>query len=57
MPDVFLLPDNSTVIDLAYKVHSDLAEGFIRAVDARTGKIIGAEHPLKNGDIIHIISR
>ncbi len=57
LPDVFLLPDNSTVIDLAYKVHSDLAEGFIRAVDARTGKIIGAEHPLKNGDIIHIISR
>ena len=57
LPDVFLLPAGSTVIDLAYKVHSDLAEGFIRAVDARTGKIVGADHTLKNGDIIHIISK
>ncbi|MCD6480888.1 MAG: redox-regulated ATPase YchF [Thermoplasmata archaeon] len=57
LPDVFLLPAGSTVIDLAYKVHSDLAEGFIRAVDARTGKIVGADHVLKNGDIIHIISK
>ena len=47
----------STVIDLAYKVHSDLAEGFIKAVDVRSKKIVGADHKLKNGDIIHIIAR
>ncbi|HEC88331.1 MAG TPA: redox-regulated ATPase YchF [Thermoplasmata archaeon] len=57
LPDVFLLPKGSTVIDLAYKVHSDLAEGFIRAVDARTKKIVGADHVLKNKDIIHIIAK
>jgi len=57
LPDVFLLPKGSTVIDLAEKVHSDLAEGFIRAVDARTKKIIGHDHELTNGDIIHIIAK
>lgn len=57
LPDVFLLPKGSTVIDLAYKVHSDLAEGFIRAIDARTKKVIGADHVLKNKDIIHIIAK
>lgn len=57
LPDVFLLPKGSTVIDLAYKVHSDLAEGFIRAIDARTKKVIGADHVLKNRDIIHIIAK
>ncbi|RLF47488.1 MAG: redox-regulated ATPase YchF [Thermoplasmata archaeon] len=57
LPDVFLLPHGSTVIDLAYKVHSDLAEGFIKAVDVRTKKIVGADYKLNNGDIIHIIAR
>ena len=57
LPDVFLLPKGSTVIELAEKVHSDLAEGFIRAVDVRTKKIVGADHKLKHGDIIHIIAR
>lgn len=57
LPDVFLMPKGSTTIQLAEKVHSDLAEGFIRAVDVRSKKIIGAEHILKNGDIIHIIAR
>ncbi len=57
LPDVFLLPKGAKVIDLAYKVHSELAEGFIKAIDVRTKKIVGAEHELKNGDIIHIIAR
>lgn len=57
LPDVFLLPQNSTVIDLAYKVHSELAEGFIKAVDVRRKKIVGADHKLSHGDIIHIIAR
>ena len=57
LPDVFLMPSGSTVIQLAEKVHSELAEGFIRAVDARTKKIVGADHELKHGDIIHIIAR
>ena len=57
LPDVFLMPSGSTVIQLAEKIHSDLAEGFIRAVDVRTKKIVGADHVLKHGDIIHIISR
>ena len=57
LPDVFLLPKGSTVIDLAYKVHSDLAEGFIKAIDVRRKKIVGADYELQNGDIIHIIAR
>jgi len=57
LPDVFLIPRGSTAVDLAYKVHTDLGDGFIRAVDARTQRIIGADHELKNGDIIRIISK
>jgi hypothetical protein len=56
LPDVYLLPKGSSVIDLAGKVHSDLAEGFIRAIDARTKKVVGADHELADGDIIHIVA-
>ena len=57
LPDAFLLPRGSTAKDLAYKVHTDLGEGFIRAVDARSHRVVGADHELNDGDIIHIIAK
>ena len=57
LPDVFLVPRGSTVIDLAYKVHTDLGEGFIRAIDARTQRVVGHDHELNNGDIIRIVAK
>ncbi|HXV45707.1 MAG TPA: redox-regulated ATPase YchF [Nitrososphaera sp.] len=56
LPDVRLLPDGSNARDLAQTVHADLAKGFLYAVDARTKQRIGADHKLKNGDVIKIVS-
>lgn len=56
LPDVHLLPKNSTTKDLAFKVHQDIGKGFLYAIDARTKKRLGAGHILKNGDIISIVS-
>jgi ribosome-binding ATPase YchF (GTP1/OBG family) len=56
LPDVRLLPVGSTARDLAGTVHADLAKGFLYAVDARTKQRIGADHQLKNGDVIKIVS-
>ncbi|MEM5778471.1 MAG: redox-regulated ATPase YchF [Candidatus Aenigmatarchaeota archaeon] len=56
LPDVFLMPPNSTALDLAYKVHTDIGERFIGAIDARTGKKVGAEYFLKHNDIIKILT-
>lgn len=57
LPDVFLMPPNSTALDLAFKVHTDIGEKFIGAIDARTGKKVGSDHILKNNDIIKILIR
>lgn len=57
LPDTYLLPEESTVLDLAYKVHSEIGDKFIGAIDCRTKKRIGKDHLLKNGDIIKIITR
>ena len=56
LPDAFLVPRGSTAKDLAYKVHTDLGEHFIRAIDARLHRVVGADHQLKDGDIISIIA-
>ena len=56
LPDVWLLPEGSTAKNLAEAIHSDLAKGFLYAVDARTKQRIAATHQLKNGDVIKIAS-
>lgn len=56
LPDAFLIPRGSNAKDLAYKVHTDLGDHFIRAIDARSHRIVGADHQLKDGDIISIIA-
>jgi ribosome-binding ATPase len=55
--DCFLLNEKSTALDFAFKIHSDLGEGFIRAIDVRTRKTIGKEHEVRHRDVIEIIAR
>jgi ribosome-binding ATPase YchF (GTP1/OBG family) len=56
LPDAVLLPAGSTPEDLAYAVHSDIGEGYLHAVDARTDRRIGDDHELSDGDVIKIVS-
>ncbi|MFC2174723.1 redox-regulated ATPase YchF [archaeon] len=55
LPDAYLVPKGSTALDLAYKVHTDIGEKFIGAVDARTKKRVGKDYELKDGDVIRIL--
>jgi len=56
LPDAFLMKKGSTPHDLAFQVHTDIGEGFLYAVDARTKMRIKENHELKTGDIIKIVS-
>ena len=56
LPDAHLLPRDSTALDLAYKVHSDIGDSFIRAIDCKTKRIIGKDYELQDGDIIKIVA-
>ncbi|MDA4125679.1 MAG: redox-regulated ATPase YchF [Thaumarchaeota archaeon] len=56
LPDAFIMKGGSTALDLARTVHSELAEGFLYAIDARNGKRLGADHVLGNRDIVKIVS-
>jgi ribosome-binding ATPase len=56
LPDAYVMKGGSTALDLARTVHSELAEGFLYAVDARTGKRLAADHVLGNRDVVKIVS-
>ncbi|MFB6167252.1 MAG: redox-regulated ATPase YchF [Haloferacaceae archaeon] len=56
LPDALLLPRGSTPEDLAYAVHSDIGEGYLHAVDARSGRRIADDHELAEGDVIRVVS-
>lgn len=56
LPDCFLLKNNSTALEFAATVHTDLAKKFIKAMDVRTKKAVGKDHKLKHRDIIEIIT-
>lgn len=57
LPDAYLISEGSTALDLAYKVHTDIGDKFIGAIDCRTKKKIGREHVLRDGDVIKILVR
>jgi ribosome-binding ATPase YchF (GTP1/OBG family) len=56
LPDAFLMKKGSTPRDLAFRVHTEIGEGFLHAVDARTKMRVKDTHPLKDRDIIKIVS-
>ncbi len=56
LPDAFVMKGGSTALDLARTVHTELADSFLYAVDARTGKRLGADHVLGDRDIVKIVS-
>ena len=57
LPDALLIQRGTSAKGLAYAVHSDLGDGFIRAVDGRTGRVIGAEHELDDNDVTKIVAK
>ena len=57
LPDCFLLPSGSTALDFAYYLHTDFGNNFIKAIDARTKKILGKNHELRHRDALEIVTR
>jgi ribosome-binding ATPase YchF (GTP1/OBG family) len=56
LPDCHLVPRGSTARDLAYRIHTDLGDKFIRAVNCRNHRTVGADYVLEPGDIIRIVA-
>ncbi|NOQ53431.1 MAG: redox-regulated ATPase YchF [Thermoplasmata archaeon] len=55
LPDAYLVRRGATARDLAYIIHSEFGEKFIRAVNARTRRVVGADYELQENDIVKIV--
>ena len=54
IPDCFLMPPGSTAIDFAFKLHTDIGNSFIKAIDVKSKRPVGRDYLLKNRDVIEI---
>ena len=56
LPDCFLMKENSTALDFAYRLHTDFGKNFIKAIDVKSKLPVGRDHKLKHLDVIEIMS-
>ncbi len=57
LPDAYIIPKDMHLKEfIRSKIHSDLADNFIYALDARTKLRLGENYELKNNDIIKVVS-
>jgi len=57
LPDVYLMQDGSTPIDLTHFIHTSLAKNYILAVDAKTGIRLPKDYRMRHRDVIKIKTR
>ncbi|MBU1246165.1 MAG: redox-regulated ATPase YchF [Nanoarchaeota archaeon] len=56
IPDCFLMPNGTTALGFAFRLHTDFGNKFAKAINVRTKLAIGKEYKLKNMDIIEIMT-
>jgi len=56
LPDCFLMEENATALDFAYRLHTDFRKYFIKAINVKTKMMVGKDHKLDFGDIVEIVS-
>jgi len=57
LPDALLVPAGLPARSLAYRVHTDLGEKFVRAIDGRTHRALAADHPMEPNAVVRIVAR
>jgi len=54
LPDCFMMPKNSTALDFAFRIHTDIGKRFVKAIDVKKKIAVGKDHMLKNRDVVEI---
>ena len=57
LPDCFLMPPGSTALDFAFKLHTDIGNKFVKAMNLKTKQAVGKDYVIKNLDGLEILTR
>jgi ribosome-binding ATPase YchF (GTP1/OBG family) len=55
LPDALLVPRGTKLKEFAAKVHTEMAEKFVGGIDFETKRKLGAEHEVRDGEVIEIL--
>lgn len=56
LPDVFLVPYDASISDLAKEIHSQLAKTLIHAIDVRTKIRLPVDYRLRDRDVVSLVA-
>ncbi len=56
LPEAYLVPFDTTAKEFANIIHTELGQGFLYAIEVKTGTRVGEDYLLKNNDVISIVS-
>ncbi len=54
LPDCFLMPPQTTALDFAFKLHTDIGKNFVKAISVKTKRPVGKDYVLMHRDMIEI---
>lgn len=57
LPDCLLVRQGITAKEVAYAVHTDIGDKFVKAIDGKTKQAHGADYEVQAGDILKISTR
>jgi ribosome-binding ATPase YchF (GTP1/OBG family) len=57
LPDCYLMPPGTTALNFAFRIHTDIGNNFVKAIDVKKRVPIGKDAVLKNGDVIEIMTK
>ncbi|MBW2970641.1 TGS domain-containing protein, partial [Candidatus Woesearchaeota archaeon] len=56
LPDCLIVPGNINPREFAYKIHSDIGDKFIKAINLRTKLPVAKDSALNNLDVIEVVT-
>jgi ribosome-binding ATPase len=57
LPDCYLMKQDSTALDFAFRLHTDIGNGFIKAINIKTKRAVGKEYVLQHLDGLEIVTK
>jgi ribosome-binding ATPase YchF (GTP1/OBG family) len=57
LPDCYLMKKGSTALDFAFRLHTDIGNGFVKAISIKSKQAVGKDYEIQDGDGLEIMTK
>ncbi len=57
LPDCYLMKKGSTALDFAFRLHSDIGKGFVKAIHLKSKRAVGKDYVIQHRDGLEIMTK